>query len=482
MAVDPKYLKNSRLDKLYEIKYNTYEELRADLAAINTSLLNEEGNIVFDNVHDSYSTAARHSVSSKNKRKKYSKKRVYGIVVGNSKEIGKNVYVDVPIHSMNFVQDDSILLLKEEINPEEYQELIFFPNINSLQMVPQLGTICAVLIPDNYPNHIISNPEDAIFLEVYRKQVVSPANFSRPEPLVVPGSQRDRILKLMSGIGSGGGGGGEGGGETFDSSGIPDSGEYNESVRQAVINALPKRPEDENLKKLTGSEIKTYSRKKIKEVSNNGWIIVNPQDPAKTPSGKRTMASKNHDGITKLYLYNVPVEYCTTSDMYLYDEAIYSFIAMKAAVLKYLDENLTPKGISYNKREILQIYEAYRTWPDQAYLINKYRLRGGVASQGRSNHQGGLAVDMKGAKTQIRGKRLDVLPAGGLKATPEGIVFEWLRKNAWHFGWRRTVSTEIWHWEFRKAWIGKEYIKGYNNEVDNDLQQVNNITGEVIFG
>jgi len=217
MPKDPNFEKLSRVDQLYENKeqnkYETYEQLRADIAAINASILNESANIVFDNVHDSYSTAARSLNKTVGSDHKHSKKRVYGIVVGNSEEIGRNVYVDVPLQNIDMVKDDSIFLT-ETSKMEEYQELIFFPNIGTLQATPQLGTLAVVLIPDNYPNHSISNPEDAVFLDVYRKDILSPLDIDRPPIRAIPDSEYDLLLKAKSMIDSmrSGGGGGFGGG------------------------------------------------------------------------------------------------------------------------------------------------------------------------------------------------------------------------------------------------------------------------------
>ncbi len=215
MPVNADYTKSSRVDRLYDMKdsYETYEQLRADIAAINASILNEEGNIVFDNVYDSYVTAARHIYNKQGIPKKNSKKLVFGIVVANStKNPGRNIYVDVPLHNLTMVQDDRIFL-KDETDLSNYEELIFFPMMSILQMTPQQGALCLVEIPENFPNHTISNPEDAVFIDLYRKDILVPLDIVRPEPVVIPGSLEEMLRNLQARAASmGGGGGGEGGG------------------------------------------------------------------------------------------------------------------------------------------------------------------------------------------------------------------------------------------------------------------------------
>ena len=173
MPVNIEYLKLSRVDQLYEAKYETYEQLRSAVAAINESIINEAANVVFDNVYDSYTSAARHSYVSSGINKKDSKKRVYGIVVGNSSEqnAGKNIYVDVPLHNLTMVKGDDIFL-GEESDLSQYEELIFFPVMNLIQLTPQVGTLCVVEIPENFPNHTITNPEDAVFIDIYSKEII----------------------------------------------------------------------------------------------------------------------------------------------------------------------------------------------------------------------------------------------------------------------------------------------------------------------
>ncbi|MCE9671412.1 M15 family metallopeptidase [Myxococcus stipitatus] len=80
----------------------------------------------------------------------------------------------------------------------------------------------------------------------------------------------------------------------------------------------------------------------------------------------------------------------------------------------------------------LHITSGYRSPREQRALYEQYRKGHGnrAARPGRSNHQRGLAVD---------------LVVGGA-TSPR---FAWLAANACRFGFRRTVRSEPWHWEYR---------------------------------
>ena len=77
----------------------------------------------------------------------------------------------------------------------------------------------------------------------------------------------------------------------------------------------------------------------------------------------------------------------------------------------------------------LRIASGFRTMAHQQALYRAYRRgRGNLAAvPGRSNHQSGHALDLN-------------------TSTPG--VLRWLERNARRFGFRRTVPTEPWHWEW----------------------------------
>ncbi|RKH59846.1 M15 family metallopeptidase [Corallococcus llansteffanensis] len=81
----------------------------------------------------------------------------------------------------------------------------------------------------------------------------------------------------------------------------------------------------------------------------------------------------------------------------------------------------------------LLVTSAWRSYRQQRSLWRLYRkgLGAQAARPGRSNHQRGLAVDL------VVGSHL------------ESPTYEWLAGNACRFGFRRTVASEPWHWEYR---------------------------------
>jgi hypothetical protein len=77
----------------------------------------------------------------------------------------------------------------------------------------------------------------------------------------------------------------------------------------------------------------------------------------------------------------------------------------------------------------LRIVSGFRTMAHQQALYRAYRRgRGNLAAvPGTSNHQSGHALDLN---------------------TSSPGVLRWLDRNARRFGFRRTVPTEAWHWEW----------------------------------
>jgi peptidoglycan hydrolase-like protein with peptidoglycan-binding domain len=81
----------------------------------------------------------------------------------------------------------------------------------------------------------------------------------------------------------------------------------------------------------------------------------------------------------------------------------------------------------------LNLVSGFRTMAEQQELYRRYRNgTGNLAAQpGYSNHQSGIAADIETG------------------ASRNSAAYRWLRNNAGNFGWRNTVPSEPWHWEFR---------------------------------
>lgn len=95
-----------------------------------------------------------------------------------------------------------------------------------------------------------------------------------------------------------------------------------------------------------------------------------------------------------------------------------SFFAMRSAA--------EAEGVS------LEVKSAWRSFEQQQELRLAYEAGQGnlAAEPGFSNHEAGRAIDFR--------------TNGGTNA-----AFHWLTKNAGRYGWRRTVASEPWHWEYR---------------------------------
>jgi LAS superfamily LD-carboxypeptidase LdcB len=77
----------------------------------------------------------------------------------------------------------------------------------------------------------------------------------------------------------------------------------------------------------------------------------------------------------------------------------------------------------------LQLNSGFRTQDEQRSLYRRYLNGTGnlAAPPGHSNHQHGQAIDV------------DVVRAD---------AHDWMHANAPRMGWRRTVPSEPWHWEY----------------------------------
>jgi LAS superfamily LD-carboxypeptidase LdcB len=77
----------------------------------------------------------------------------------------------------------------------------------------------------------------------------------------------------------------------------------------------------------------------------------------------------------------------------------------------------------------LSIRSGFRSHAKQTALYKKYRSGNGnlAAPPGFSNHESGRALDLYITKDK---------------------VYSWLKDNAGHYGFYRTVPGEAWHWEY----------------------------------
>jgi LAS superfamily LD-carboxypeptidase LdcB len=93
-----------------------------------------------------------------------------------------------------------------------------------------------------------------------------------------------------------------------------------------------------------------------------------------------------------------------------------------AAAFLEMQQAASDEGVS------LTIYSGFRTHESQIALYQRWREgRGNLAARpGHSRHQSGQALDL----------------------ALDEATYLWLTKRAREFGFRRTVASEPWHWEF----------------------------------
>ena len=84
----------------------------------------------------------------------------------------------------------------------------------------------------------------------------------------------------------------------------------------------------------------------------------------------------------------------------------------------------------------LKITSGFRTMAEQKSLFDRNSDSILISQPGYCSHQTGLALDFN----------ID---------EKEGRVYEWLVKNAYRFGFIRTVPSERWHWEYWGDWSGQ---------------------------
>jgi LAS superfamily LD-carboxypeptidase LdcB len=92
----------------------------------------------------------------------------------------------------------------------------------------------------------------------------------------------------------------------------------------------------------------------------------------------------------------------------------------------------------------IMIASGFRTVPRQEYFWNCYQTKkcnsgNKAARPGTSNHGRGVALDLN---TNC-GKQKDTKPN-----CSNSKVYQWLKNNAHKYGFKRTVQSEPWHWEY----------------------------------
>jgi hypothetical protein len=147
-------------------------------------------------------------------------------------------------------------------------------------------------------------------------------------------------------------------------------------------------------------------------------LLARSTPPTATPRPRRMITSDDvPEGPVEGYIHGRPVRITVTRIDGKPVEV------HTAAAYRRMREAAQRDGIT------LRIVSGFRTMEHQQALYRAYRLgRGNLAAMpGHSNHQSGHALDLN---------------------TSAPGVFRWLTRHARRFGFRRTVPTEPWHWEW----------------------------------
>ena len=117
------------------------------------------------------------------------------------------------------------------------------------------------------------------------------------------------------------------------------------------------------------------------------------------------------------------------------DAAAY-FLAMREAAKEAGIELVVNSSFRTHEKQTA-LYAAYQSGLKEFVLARRPTKPSIVARPGYSNHQSGVAVDINRAP-------------GDNSATPEpdSPIDKWLAANAARYGFKRTVASEPWHWEF----------------------------------
>lgn len=155
-----------------------YHELIADLSALNQSLLNSYNNSGHDPTDISYGAAAARDQNRVGIGRNLPRKQVYGVVVWRDFET-KKIYIDVPPFNTKAIKHPDVVfndgnISSKQVKLEDYEDMVFYAESwgSFGGDSPNLRRLAVVEIPDNYPNHVKSNPADAKYIKLYSEDPI----------------------------------------------------------------------------------------------------------------------------------------------------------------------------------------------------------------------------------------------------------------------------------------------------------------------
>lgn len=166
------------IDELYK-KYSgdrtDYITLRTELEIINKMILNQAANVYYDSSEMTYAAANRKDKELAGVEKRFEKDRLYGIVLYTLDRTSTHVYIDVPGKTSPMLDPD-IFYTEPELELSKYKEYLFEADSADYLSIPVVGGIASVKVPYNFPEHVYTNPEDAVFLNMKRPDILVTIN------------------------------------------------------------------------------------------------------------------------------------------------------------------------------------------------------------------------------------------------------------------------------------------------------------------
>jgi murein DD-endopeptidase MepM/ murein hydrolase activator NlpD len=169
-----------------------YQDLISQLATINSAIANPYNASLYEYTDKSYSAATRDDKNKAGESKKIKKNQVYGVILYSKGIFSKDVYIDVPPWNTKLISHPDIFKKESDAKfLKDYEDLIFYPQGIDFLTYPAERHLALVEIPENFPNHTLRNPEDAIFIKqiggeiIKNKTDVSKAQNGSQSPLAL---------------------------------------------------------------------------------------------------------------------------------------------------------------------------------------------------------------------------------------------------------------------------------------------------------
>ena len=175
------------------------------------------------------------------------------------------------------------------------------------------------------------------------------------------------------------------------------------------------------LKKGTRVQVRKFGKAwaKLDGRFKGRWVLkrhLSRHKPGRVGSSGSTAGMSSFTGTAYRYGRPYRIEFVRIDGNAVAKKSAGPFLAMRAAAQR--------AGV------YIRVVSGFRTMAEQQSLWRQYGPPR-AAQPGYSPHQNGVAFDLNTAGFG-------------------GSVYNWLTRNAWRYGFKRTVSFEPWHWEYMR--------------------------------